>query len=265
MSALTQDRISDRHTVRPSSTLTLTRSSYRAYVRDKASLFFTFAFPLAFLALFGAMYRGESLEGRPYVQYIASGVLSWGVANAAVFGTAFTLMQWRRDDLLRLIRLTPTRLPVVLASRLLITLGIAACQVALFVGVAMLPTFGLRPASTWPLLVPALVCGVTAFLAVGGLIGTFAETPEAVAAVSNLVMVPMAFLSGAFIPLAAMPEYLQDISRLLPLRYLNDATMAALNGDDAATTVANCCLVLLGTALVLSLVLLRVFRWSARR
>jgi ABC-2 type transport system permease protein len=265
MSAPAHESIRARPGARPSRTLTLTRASFHAYTRDMTSLFFTFAFPLAFLALFGAMYSGESLEGKPYVQYVASGVLSWGVANAAVFGTAFTLMQWRRDDVLRLIRLTPTPLTAVLGSRLLITLGIAACQVALFVGVAMLPVFGLQPASTWPLLVPTLVCGVTAFLAVGGLIGTFADTPEAVAAVSNLVMVPMAFLSGAFIPLASMPDYIQDVSRLLPLRYLNEAAMAALIGDDAPATVAACCLVLIGFAAVLSLLLLRVFRWSPRR
>jgi ABC-2 type transport system permease protein len=248
-----------------SATAALTVASCRAYVRDKASLFFTFAFPLAFLLLFGAIYQGESLAGRPYVQYVASGVLTWGVANAAVFGTAFTLMQWRRDDLLRLIRLTPTRLPSVLTSRLLVTLGIAACQVGLFVGVAMLPTFGLRPAGTWPLLVPVLVSGVAAFLVVGGLIGTFAETSEAVAAVSNLLMVPMAFLSGAFIPLESMPGYLQDVSRLLPLRYLNDAVLAALNGDDAVGAAVTACAVLLGFTVLLAAVLLKVFRWSPRR
>ncbi len=248
-----------------SATFALTAASCRAYVRDKSSLFFTFAFPLAFLVLFGAIYRGESLAGRPYVQYVASGVLSWGVANAAVFGTAFTLMQWRRDDLLRLIRLTPTRLPAVLASRLLVTLGIAVCQVGLFVGVAMLPSYGLRPAATWPVLVPVMVCGVAAFLVLGGLIGTFAETPEAVAAVSNLVMVPMAFLSGAFIPLASLPGYLQDLSRALPLRYMNEAVLGAIDGGDALGTAATACLVLVGYVVVLAAVLLRVFRWNPRR
>jgi ABC-2 type transport system permease protein len=248
-----------------SATAALTVASCRAYVRDKASLFFTFAFPLAFLALFGAIYQGETLAGRPYVQYVAAGVLSWGVANAAVFGTAFTLMQWRRDDLLRLIRLTPTRVPSVLASRLLVTLGIAASQVGLFLGIAMLPTFGLSPAPTWPLLVPVMVCGVAAFLVVGGLIGTYAETPEAVAAVSNLLMVPMAFLSGAFIPLEAMPGYLQDVAKILPLRYMNEAVLASLNGEDALRSAVTACAVLLGFTVVLAAVLLKVFRWSAQK
>lgn len=245
-------------------TLALTLSSSRAYVRDKASLFFTFAFPLAFLVLFGAIYRDELLGDQPYIQYIAAGVLSWGVANAAVFGTAFTLMQWRRDDLLRLIRLTPTSLPSVLGARLLVTLAIAACQVGLFLAVAMLPTFGLRPSGSSILLAPALVAGVVAFLVVGGLIGCYTDTPESTAAVANFVMVPMAFLSGSFIPLASMPEDLQQVSRVLPLRYVNDAVLAALSGRDAFHTTWVSCAVLLGFAVVGSAVLLRVFRWSVR-
>jgi ABC-2 type transport system permease protein len=245
-----------------SATMALTASSTRAYLRDKSSLFFTFAFPLAFLVLFGAIYADQLLGDQPYIAYVASGVLSWGVANAAVFGTAFTLMQWRRDDLLRLIRLTPTRLPSVLTARMLVTIAIAACQVGLFLAVAMLPFFGLQPSGSAPLLVPVLVAGVAAFLVIGALIGCFTDTPESAAAVSNLLMVPMAFLSGAFIPLQSMPGFIQDLSRALPLRYLTDASRAALSGEDVQSTVWVSCAVLLGFAAVGALVLLRVFRWS---
>ena len=191
-------------------------------------------------------------------------MLAWGVANAAVFGTAFTLMQWRRDDLLRLIRLSPARLVSVLASRMLVTLAIAACQVGLFVAVAMLPFFGLRPSADAVLLVPVIVAGVAAFLAVGALVGCFTDTPESAAAVSNLLMVPMAFLSGSFIPLQSMPDVVQQLSRALPLRYLTDAARAALTGEDALSTVAVSSLVLAGFAVSRVARLLRVFRWSVR-
>ncbi len=87
----------------------LTRAGYKAYVRDRTTLFFTFAFPLLFLAIFGLIFRGQTVAGGlPYINYIAPGVLSWGVGNAAVFAVAFTLMHWRRDDILRLIWRTPT-------------------------------------------------------------------------------------------------------------------------------------------------------------
>ena len=77
---------------------------------------------------------------------------------------------------------------------------------------------------------PALVARDHAFLAIGVIVGTYANTPEAVAAIANCLMVPMAFLSGSFLPLDMMPAWLQSVSRVLPLRYLNDAATGALTG-----------------------------------
>jgi ABC-2 type transport system permease protein len=242
----------------------LAGASVRSYTRDKTSLFFTFAFPLVFLALFGALFHAQSVDGdgRPYITHIASGVLSWGVANAALFGAAFTVMQWRRDDVLRLIRLTPTRLGSVLAARFLVALAICATQVVIFVATASLPAFGLRLDHTWPLAVPVLAAGVTAFLVLGVIVGTYADSPEAVAGICNVVMVPMAFLSGSFFPLASMPGYLQHVSRVLPLRYLNDGVLAAVSGQDAARSALVGCAVLGAFAVPAAVVALRIFRWS---
>ncbi|MGW2014649.1 ABC transporter permease [Streptomyces sp. NPDC001927] len=242
----------------------LTRAGYRAYTRDKTTLFFTFAFPLLFLVVFGLIFHGKEVEqsGQPYINYIAPGVLSWGVANAAVFGVGFVLMQWRRDDILRLIRMTPVRLPSVLASRYGLAIAIGIVQTALFVGVALLPWFGLKPAGSWPLVLPVLVLGITAFLALGVIVGSFAKTPEAVAAVANCLMIPMAFLSGSFFPLDAMPEWMQSLAHALPLFYLNDGVSAALTGNGSGGDIAVACAVLAGVAVVLGAIALKTFRWS---
>ncbi|MER5930806.1 ABC transporter permease [Streptomyces sp. NPDC002054] len=244
----------------------LTAAGYRAQVRDKATLFFTFAFPLLFLVVFGLIFSGQDVEesGRPYISYIAPGVMSWGVANAAVFGIAFTLMQWRRDDLLRLIRLTPTPLTTVLSSRYVLALAVGVVQAAVFVAVAMLPGFGLRLDGRWPLVLPVLILGITAFMAIGVIVGTYANTPEAVAAIANCLMVPMAFLSGSFLPLDMMPDWLQQVSRVLPLRYLNDAATGALTGSGSLGTIGIGCAALLGFALLFGAIGLKTFRWSNR-
>ncbi|WP_328430195.1 ABC transporter permease [Streptomyces sp. NBC_00443] len=244
----------------------LTASGYRAQVRDTATLFFTFAFPLVFLLVFGLIFSGQEVEetGRPYISYIAPGVMSWGVANAAVFGIAFTLMQWRRDDLLRLIRMTPTSLPTVLASRYVLALAVGAVQAVLFIAVAMLPGFGLELDARWPLALPVLVLGITAFLSIGVIIGSYADTPEAVAAIANFMMVPMAFLSGSFFPLDLMPSWLQTISRALPLRYFNDAVSASLTGNGSLGDIGIGCASLVGFTVVFAAIGLKTFRWSNR-
>ncbi|MGH3324512.1 MAG: ABC transporter permease [Streptomyces sp.] len=244
----------------------LTGAGYRAQVRDKATLFFTFAFPLIFLVVFGVIFSGQDVDetGRPYISYIAPGVMSWGVATAAVFSVAFTLMQWRRDDLLRLIRMTPTRLPSVLGSRYVLALAVGVVQAVLFVGIAMLPPFGLELNGDWPLVLPALVFGITAFLTIGVVIGSVADTPEAVAAIANCLMVPMAFLSGSFLPIDMLPSWLQTMSRILPLRYLNDAAAAALTGRGGMGDIVMGWGGLIAFTVIFGAVALKTFRWSNR-
>lgn len=242
----------------------LTSAGYRAQLRDKTTVFFTFAFPLIFLVVFGLIFRGQDVEesGLSYLSYTAAGVLSWGVANAAVFGIGFTLMQWRSDDILRMIRMSPTPLFSVIGSRFVLALGVGLVQSVLFVGVAMLPGFDLVPASRWPLLIPVMALGITTFLLLGVIIGSIADTPESVAAIANFLMLPMAFLSGSFFPLDSMPGWLQKTSLIMPLRYLNDAVLAALAGRGDLSDIAVGCAGLIVFAAGLAAVAARVFRWT---
>lgn len=244
----------------------LTKAATRAAVRDTTTVFFTFAFPLIFLTVFGLIFHGRQVPDEPYayIDYIAPGVLSWGVANAAVFSVAFTLMQWRNDDLLRLIRMTPATLTSVLASRYVLGQAIAVAQTALFVGVAMLPVFGLHLDGRWPLALPVLVVGVTAFLALGLAVGAWTDTPEAVAAVANCIMVPMAFLAGSFLPLDMMPGWLQAVSWALPLRYVNDGLSFAFTGRGDAAGYGTACVALVGFAAVFGIIGVKAFRWTSR-
>lgn len=242
------------------------RAGYKASVRDATTVFFTFAFPLLFLVVFGLIFSGRSVEGtdHQYIDYIAPGVLAWGAANAALFGISFALMQWRNDDLLRLIRMTPAPLRSVLGARLVLAQAIGVLQAGLFVAVALLPVFGLHVSGRWPLALPVLLLAVAAFLALGVVIGARTNTPEAVAAVCNCIMVPMAFVSGSFFPLDMMPGWLRTISAAFPLRYVNDGLSVSIAGRGDFGDYGVACAMLAGFAVVFLGIGLRVFRWSSR-
>lgn len=242
----------------------LTTASVKASRRDAVTVFFTFAFPLLFLVTFGLIFQGREVDdtGFQYIDYIAPGVLSWGIANAALYGVAFTLMQWRNDDLLRLIRLTPTSLTSVFASRYVVALVISVLQTILFIGVAVLPPFNLTVPGPWWLAAPALVLSVTAFLALGMIVGNVAKSAEAVAAIANSIVVPMAFISGSFFPLDMMPGWLQGLSKVLPLRYVNDVMSVAIGDRGGLTDFALGCAALALFTLVFGAVAVRTFRWS---
>jgi len=97
-----------------------------------------------------------------------------------------------------------------------VALGVALAQAAFFIGVAMLPFFGLHLAASAPLGLPVLVLGTTAFFTIGLLVGTYASSPDAIAAIANCIMLPMAFFSGTFFPVEALPPFLQPLAWLTP-------------------------------------------------
>jgi ABC-2 type transport system permease protein len=147
---------------------------------------------------FGANFRQvEAADTRP-IQYLTPGILSWGVATSAVFGAALTLVTWRRKQLLRRLRLSPAPAWTILGARVGVSLVVALAQAALFIGVALTPPFGLRLSHHWWLAIPLLLVGTLSYLSIGLLVGAIAKTEEAAQAMANLVVLPMAFLSGSF-------------------------------------------------------------------
>jgi ABC-2 type transport system permease protein len=196
------------------------------------------------------------------IQYITPGILSWSVATSAMFGAALSLVSWRRKQVLRRIRLSPVRPATVLLSRLLVTIGVALLQAVLFVGIASTPAFGLKLSGQWWLGLVVLVISTLAFFALGILAGSFTKTEEAATAVSNVIVLPMAFLSGTFFPIDAAPKWLQTVSNVLPLRHANDAMLDVLvrgKGFDALVMPLS---ILLGFTIVVGAIAARLFKWE---
>lgn len=196
------------------------------------------------------------------IQYIAPSILSWGIAVSASFGAALTLVSWRRKQVLRRIRLSPVPVTTVLTSRLLVTIGIAVVQAVLFTLVALTPVFGLQLNGQWWLTLPLLVAGVLAFFAMGMLAGAFTKTEEAASGVVNVVVLPMAFLSGTFFDINAAPAWLQTVSVVMPLRHMNDGMLDVMVRGQGAEALLLPIGVLLGFTLVVGAIAARLFRWE---
>ncbi len=197
------------------------------------------------------------------IQFIAPGMIAYGIAVGAVFGAAMTLITWRQKQLLRRLRLAPVSTSTVVTSRVVVSLVVALVQLALFVGISVLPFLGLKLSGAWYMAVPLVVAGTLAFLAIGLFVGAVAKTQEGGSGLANLITLPMAFLSGAFIPLEAAPAWLSTIGKFLPLTYLVEGlkdVMVRGEGPQAALLPIG---ILLAFAAVVTLIATRFFRWDA--
>jgi ABC-2 type transport system permease protein len=196
------------------------------------------------------------------IQYLTPGLLGWAVATGAMFGAALTLVTWRQKKVLRRLRLSPVRTGTVVGARVGVSIAIALVQAAIFIGVASIPFFGLKLSQFWWMAIPLLIAGTLAFLSIGLLAGSFSKTPEAASAVANLIVLPMAFLSGAFFPLQGAPAWLDAISRALPLRHLVDGMLDVMVRGEGPLAILPQLGILLGFAVVVGAIAVAVFQWD---
>ena len=197
------------------------------------------------------------------IQYLAPGLLGWAIASGGAFGAAITLVSWRQDKLLRRLRLAPINVGSVVLARVGVSLAVAIVQLAAFLAIATLPYFGLKLSAYWWVAIPVVLCGTLAFMAIGLLVGSFAKTQQAATAVANLIILPMAFLGGAFIPLDYAPAWIRDVSYAMPLRYLVIGMQDVMARGEGPASALPAIGILLGLAAVLTAISVRVFRWDA--
>ena len=197
------------------------------------------------------------------IQYLAPGLLGWAIASGGAFGAAITLVNWRENKLLRRLRLAPISTGSVVLARVGVSIIVAMVQLAVFLAIATLPYFGLKLSAYWWMAIPIVACGTLAFMSIGLLVGSFAKTQQAATAVANVIILPMAFLGGAFIPLTYAPAWINSVSFVMPLRYLVVGMQDVMARGEGPAAALPAIAILLGIAAVLTAISVRVFRWDA--
>ena len=238
------------------------RCEQLVFWRSREAAVFVFLFPLLLFALLTAVYNG-TLHGVPASWALLAGMLGYGAANTAFAGLALLLISRRELGILKRIRATPLPTIVYLMAVLVSIMIVFALQAAsLFVLGRLLKS---TPWPThWLSLVLALALGAAAFAGLGLAITGFVRSLEGSSAVLNLIVLPMAFLAGAFGERQRYPAALRAIGDVLPLKYLLDAVNAIyLHGRelwDEPTAVA----VLAAWGAFGILVAIKKFRWEPR-
>lgn len=238
------------------------RCEQLVFWRSREAAVFVFLFPLLLFALLTAVYNGK-LRGVPASWALLAGMLGYGAANTAFAGLALLLISRRELGILKRIRATPLPTTVYMIAVLVSIMIVFALQaVSLFVLGRLLKS---TPWPThWFSLVLALALGAAAFAGLGLAITGFIRSLEGSSAALNLIVLPTAFLAGAFGERERYPAVLRAIGDVLPLKYLLDAINAIyLHGAqlwDEPTAVA----VLTAWGAFGILVAIRKFRWEPR-
>ena len=192
----------------------------RIFWRSREAAIFVFVFPLLLYALLASIYSDE-IDDVPSADVLLAGLFGYGAANTAFGGLAIIVVGRREAGVLKRLRSTPLAPTTYIAAVLLSTLVVFAIQA---VGLLVLGRFGFdagAPAS-WLGFGGAIILGVACFAGIGIGAASLIRSAEGVSAVVNVILLPMAFLSGSFGPTTEYPRVLQAIADVLPLTYFID-------------------------------------------
>jgi len=194
------------------------RNQQRLFWRNRESAVFVFVFPPLLFLLLGAVYSGE-IDGFRAADVLLVGLIGYGCANTAFAGLAITLVIRRESGVLKRIRATPLPTVTYLAAVLGSTLLVFVLQMLVTIALG-LTLYGAKGPENWPAMVPVVLLGVACFAGMGFGVTSLIRSSEGASAVVNLIVLPMAFLSGSFGPTRHYPEVLRWIADVLPLTYL---------------------------------------------
>ena len=238
------------------------RYNNKAFWRNPAAAFFTFAFPLMFLVIFNALF-GDA-------QFFVAGIAGFGIISACYTNIAMSMTFLREEGVLKRVRGTPLPPAAFLIARVIHAIFLA------YILVAIVCLFGAvfydvdLPTDSFPALFISTGVCAAAFCALGLAITTLIPNADAAPAIVNAAVIPASFISNVFAPYENAPRWLQMVADFLPLKHAVDTMACSFNPGDPEC-VAGSAYQWLDLGIVLAwgvfglLVAVTRFRWEPRR
>jgi ABC-2 type transport system permease protein len=189
------------------------------YVRARSRVVTSLITPLLWLIIFGTGFSSSLSFGAGgttnYINFLAPGILGMTVLFTSIF-SGMSVMFDKEFGFLKEILVAPVSRTSIVIGKALGGTTQASIQALLilalstFIGVKISGTLGLAPAVV--------------------LIASRLENIEGFQVVANLLVLPIFFLSGAFFPVASLPNWMKALVDINPLAYGVDAMRYAVTG-----------------------------------
>ena len=252
----------------------------RQYFRSGDTLFFTFLFPVFMLGLFSVAFGGDGdvqiapgVPALPMAQLYLPGMMAAGLLLSGFQNLAIDIALERSDGTLKRLGGSPLSPVSYFLGKIAQVLVTGVLQTALLLAVAgillgvPLPT---EPAQ-WLTFAWVFVLGITTSALLGIALSSVPRTAKSATAVVIPVGLVLQFISGVYLMFWQLPEWLQNIASLFPLKWMAQGMRAVFLPDAFAALeqggewnlggVAAALGIWLVVGLVLSLV---TFRWIRR-
>jgi ABC-2 type transport system permease protein len=236
------------------------RLERRMFWRNPTAAFFSFILPLLFLFLFGAIFSGDQKT----LNVIVPGILGMSVMSTTFNALAMNITFLREEGVLKRMHGTPMPPVSYLGGVAANAVSNATVQVVIVVLAGKL-FFGIGWPKDWIELALFCVVGVSTLAALGVAFSHVIPNFDAAPAYTNIVFLPVIFISGVFYDVDNAPQFLRDVAEVLPLTHIINGVSAALVTGAPLSDHLGDLAVVAAWGVVGAVFAVRGFSWQAKR
>lgn len=212
--------------------------------RNPFFLFLTLIQPVIFLVLFTQVFGGVATDAVnrgggsvTYTTYLMPAI-SMQVALAAAASSGIGLVNDMEEGLFEKVLASPMSRSAVFLGKTASELLLIAVQIGIILGLGVVLGGEVATGFAGALGVAAvgLVFSVW-FVSMSNILAVVSRDQETTALGANIIQFPLLFVSTAFLPLDALPGWIQAVAAVNPVTYGVDAARALVLGRDVMTVV----------------------------
>lgn len=195
----------------------------KLFFRNPRAAFFTLAFPLLMLFVFGSIFGNKPAIGQPggAMDVSVPGYIGMILGTTGLMAIPAWVATYREQGIFRRFRVTPIQPGTVLLAQAIVGLTSSLLGVLLLVLAGRI-AFHLRMPAAPIGVLAAIVVGSAAIFSIGGMLAAVCRTARTAQAIGMALYFPMLFLSGSAFPRPMMPPGVQRVSNFLPLTHVNE-------------------------------------------
>ncbi|GIH93121.1 ABC transporter permease [Planobispora siamensis] len=235
----------------------------KLFLREPGSLIFAIMLPLGLLLVLGMIPDMREVSPEMGGQRVIDNHLPAMMTILAVVTMAFTVLPgtlaaYRETGVLRRMSTTPVSPLRLLAAQLVNNLVVAVVATALLIGLGHL-VHGTPFPGNPPAFAAVFLLGTASLFGVGLLIAALAPTAKSAPGIGSILMFPLMFMAGMWIPRELMPDLVRQIGDFLPMAPFGQALRDTWAGQAPQTLNL---VVMAATLAVTGALAARLFRWQ---
>lgn len=233
----------------------------KLFWRDKRSLFFTFAFPVIMVLIFGSAFSNQTVAGSPAINYLLPGIIVMTLMIVTMNNNAIKITGDREKGIYRRLSLTPLKRLTLLSGQIFVRylLTIASTVLLNVIGAVV---FNAHIGGNEFLFLMVLTLGALTFTALGFVLSSLVKNTNSTMALCMAVLFPLMFLGGCFWSLDQMPSFLHTISNALPTTHLNTALRMITTQGAEFIQIWPELPIILGWLAGCSILAVKLFKWE---